>query len=210
VWTTRELVDVFVLLFIPVGSQRVYLAGLAAHPDAAWVKQQARNVAMHFAEQPGQADLPAARPRREVHQGVRRDPGGGRRGGEEGRAGGAQHESARGTLGLERPARVSESRAGLERAAPPADPLGVSGLLSPGAPPHGPGRLRARAARGRTAVRRPGTCDPVPRRPASPLRPLRVADRHFSGAPAATLAAQVPSRVTSDAESAGDCPPGWK
>jgi len=38
----------------------------------------------------------------------------------------------------------------------------------------GPGRQRAGTACRRTAVRRPCTCPPVPRRLASPLRPLRV------------------------------------
>lgn len=51
VWTATGLVDVFVLFFIHVGSRRVYLGGISAHPDGAWMKQQARNVAMHFAEQ---------------------------------------------------------------------------------------------------------------------------------------------------------------
>jgi putative transposase len=33
VWTMRGLVDVLVLFFIHVGSRRVYLAGVTAHPD---------------------------------------------------------------------------------------------------------------------------------------------------------------------------------
>jgi putative transposase len=52
VWTRSGLVEVFVLFFIHVGSRRVHVAGMTAHPDGAWVAQQARNVAMHFAEQP--------------------------------------------------------------------------------------------------------------------------------------------------------------
>jgi putative transposase len=51
VWTTRGLVDVFVPFFIHVGSRRVYLGGLTAHPDGARRKQQARNAALHFADQ---------------------------------------------------------------------------------------------------------------------------------------------------------------
>jgi putative transposase len=52
VWTLAGLVDVFVLFFIQVGSRRVHVAGMTAHPDRAWMTQQARNVAMFFAEQP--------------------------------------------------------------------------------------------------------------------------------------------------------------
>ena len=52
VWTQAGLVDYFVLCFIHLGSRRVYVSGLTAQPDRAWTVQQARNVAMHFAEQP--------------------------------------------------------------------------------------------------------------------------------------------------------------
>ena len=52
VWTMSGLVDYFVLFFIHVGSRRVHVAGMSAHPDAKWMAQQARNVAMHFAELP--------------------------------------------------------------------------------------------------------------------------------------------------------------
>ena len=49
VWTMKGLVEVYVLFFIHVGSRQVYLAGMTPHPDGAWIKQQARKVAMHFA-----------------------------------------------------------------------------------------------------------------------------------------------------------------
>lgn len=52
VWTMRGLVEIFVLFFIHLGSRRVHLAGITAHPDSAWMAQQARNVALFFAEQP--------------------------------------------------------------------------------------------------------------------------------------------------------------
>lgn len=52
VWTARGLIDVFVLFFLHVGSRRVHVAGLTVQPDRAWVTQQARNVAMVFAEEP--------------------------------------------------------------------------------------------------------------------------------------------------------------
>jgi len=52
VWTKAGLVDCFVLCFIHLGSRRVYVSGLTAQPDRAWMIQQARNLAMNFAEQP--------------------------------------------------------------------------------------------------------------------------------------------------------------
>ena len=51
-WTTRGVVEIYVFFFLHVGSRRVHLAGMTANPDGDWMKQQARNVAMHFAEQP--------------------------------------------------------------------------------------------------------------------------------------------------------------
>src|SRR6266700_4616433 len=43
---TIQLKTLFVLFFIHLSSRRVVLAGVTAHPDTAWVTQQARNVAM--------------------------------------------------------------------------------------------------------------------------------------------------------------------
>ena len=48
VWTLRGYVDVFVLFFIHVDSRKVYLAGMTTNPDNTWMKQQARNVCMHW------------------------------------------------------------------------------------------------------------------------------------------------------------------
>jgi hypothetical protein len=48
--TARGLIDVFVVFFVHVGSRRVYLSGVMAHPDGARMKQQPRNAAMHFQE----------------------------------------------------------------------------------------------------------------------------------------------------------------
>ncbi len=41
----------YVLFFIELSRRRVYLAGVTANPDGAWVVQQARNLTMTLAEQ---------------------------------------------------------------------------------------------------------------------------------------------------------------
>src|ERR671937_1646988 len=41
----------YVLFFIELSRRRVHLAGITAHPDGAWVAQQARNLIMTLAEQ---------------------------------------------------------------------------------------------------------------------------------------------------------------
>jgi putative transposase len=57
VWTLGGLVDVFVRFFIHLGTRRVHLAGLTAHPDRAWVAQQARNTALALSEQPVKPEI---------------------------------------------------------------------------------------------------------------------------------------------------------
>src|SRR5262249_40225992 len=49
VWLQR----LYVLFFIEIGSRRVHLAGCTAHPDGAWVTQQARQVAWTLVEREG-------------------------------------------------------------------------------------------------------------------------------------------------------------
>lgn len=51
IWTLGGPVDYFVLFLIHVGSRRVIMAGMTPNPTAAWVTQQARNMAMEFHEQ---------------------------------------------------------------------------------------------------------------------------------------------------------------
>jgi putative transposase len=48
---TFNLQLVYVLFWIELGSRRVYLAGCTAHPDSAWVTQQARQVIWQLADE---------------------------------------------------------------------------------------------------------------------------------------------------------------
>lgn len=42
-WTQRGLVELYLLVFLNVGSRRVWISAPTAHPHGAWVAQQARN-----------------------------------------------------------------------------------------------------------------------------------------------------------------------
>jgi putative transposase len=53
--TLTGFVDLYLLFFIHVGTRRVIVSGVTAHPDAAWVTQQARNASMEM----GELGLPA-------------------------------------------------------------------------------------------------------------------------------------------------------
>ena len=44
-WTPRGLVECFALVFIHVGSRRVWVSPITAHPDGPWVERQARRFA---------------------------------------------------------------------------------------------------------------------------------------------------------------------
>jgi hypothetical protein len=49
---TAWLKTLYVLLFIELGSRRIHLSASTEHPDAAWVTQQARNIAMELDDRP--------------------------------------------------------------------------------------------------------------------------------------------------------------
>src|SRR5450759_2084456 len=49
---TAWLQTLYVLLFIELGSRRIHLSASTAHPDGAWVTQQARNPAMNLDDRP--------------------------------------------------------------------------------------------------------------------------------------------------------------
>ncbi|MEX0715616.1 MAG: integrase core domain-containing protein [Planctomycetaceae bacterium] len=50
-WTLGGLVDMYLLVFIHVGSRRVWISPATVQPDSAWVAQQARNVSTMFQEE---------------------------------------------------------------------------------------------------------------------------------------------------------------
>ena len=45
---TAWLRTLYVLVFIELGSRRIFLSPATAHPDSAWVTQQARNLTMNL------------------------------------------------------------------------------------------------------------------------------------------------------------------
>jgi putative transposase len=46
VWTWRGPIDLYLLVFLKVGSRKAWVSSATAHPDSAWVAQQARNFTM--------------------------------------------------------------------------------------------------------------------------------------------------------------------
>jgi len=53
-WTVKGMVDLYFLVFIHIGTRRIWVSPCTADPMADWTSQQARNFAMHVDEH----DLP--------------------------------------------------------------------------------------------------------------------------------------------------------
>jgi putative transposase len=64
---TIRLKTLHVLFFIHLSTRRIVAAGVTAHPDTAWVTQQARNAAMELDDRGVSVTFFASRPRRQVH-----------------------------------------------------------------------------------------------------------------------------------------------
>lgn len=48
VWTAHGLIEMYLLVFIQIGSRRIWGSRGTANPDSAWVAQQARNMCIQF------------------------------------------------------------------------------------------------------------------------------------------------------------------
>ncbi|MBA2719147.1 MAG: hypothetical protein H0U52_07920 [Chloroflexi bacterium] len=62
----------YVLVFIELGSRRICLSPSTAHPDSAWVSQQARNLALNLDDWSTAIPVPHPRSGHEVQPSVRR------------------------------------------------------------------------------------------------------------------------------------------
>jgi len=50
-WTMKGMVELYFLVFIHVGSRRIWISPCTANPTGEWTTQQARNFSMHMDEQ---------------------------------------------------------------------------------------------------------------------------------------------------------------
>ena len=48
VWTMSGLIEIYLLVFIHIGTRRIWVSRGTANPNSAWVAQQARNMCMEF------------------------------------------------------------------------------------------------------------------------------------------------------------------
>ena len=46
-WTIKGIVDVYLIVFIHIGTRRIWISPCTVQPNAGWVRQQARNFLMH-------------------------------------------------------------------------------------------------------------------------------------------------------------------
>lgn len=51
IWTKSGLIEMYLLVFIHIGSRRIWVSRATAHPNAKWVAQQARNMSVVFEEE---------------------------------------------------------------------------------------------------------------------------------------------------------------
>lgn len=57
VWTWKGPVDLYLLVFLHLGSRKAWVSSATAHPDSTWVAQQARNFGMDVADGSEEATL---------------------------------------------------------------------------------------------------------------------------------------------------------
>ena len=57
VWSWRGPMDLYLLVFLHIGSRKVWISAPTAHPDAAWITQQGRNFCMDVADREEKADI---------------------------------------------------------------------------------------------------------------------------------------------------------
>jgi putative transposase len=49
-WTVKGMVDLYFMVFIHIGTRRIWVSPCTEHPTADWTSQQARSFAMHVDE----------------------------------------------------------------------------------------------------------------------------------------------------------------
>lgn len=49
-WTSKGIIDLFLIVFIHLGTRRIWISPCTANTNSQWVEQQARNFLMHAEE----------------------------------------------------------------------------------------------------------------------------------------------------------------